>query len=95
MRQVNEDELVWKLRFQLGRLSATMRAGLASRNTEVRRDTEHRIALHLARQALKRLEILSDAPLGLYGDDLYSRAAHGEGRLMIDEPDDVLKDQGQ
>lgn len=62
MRQVDQEELIWKLQFRLNRLPASMRNALASRLPEQRRYAERAIAEDLANAGLARLEILSDAP---------------------------------
>jgi 4'-phosphopantetheinyl transferase EntD len=89
MRQVDDAELVWSLRYHLSRLSASLRAQLASREVEKRRQAELMLATQIARTALGRYEILSDAPLPAgQKTDLFSRAAYGEGGTgapMIEE----------
>lgn len=78
MRQVDEAELIVRLMFQLGRMSASMRNDLSSRTPDVRKSAERRLAQHLVQKGLARLEILSDTP-DPAGTDLYSRAAYAQG----------------
>ncbi|VXC80002.1 hypothetical protein [Sphingomonas sp. 8AM] len=83
MRQVNEDELIWRMRYNLSRLGAGIRKNLASSNPDVRRPAEQLVAEQLVRTALARLEILSSAPLR-EGTNVFERAAYGEGEISIE-----------
>lgn len=76
MRQVNEAELVVRLKYRLSRLGAATRKALASHTPETRRTAEQMIAIELARGALGRYEILSSAPLPP-NTDLFTAAAYG------------------
>lgn len=78
MKQVNEAELVWRVRYQLTRVSASLRRDLASRQADTRRRAENLLAEQLVRTALGKYEILSSTPLPS-GTDLFSAAAFGTG----------------
>ena len=78
MRQVNEAELVWAIRYRLGQLGATLRRGLNSPVAEQRNRYEQMVAELIVKEGLRRYEVLSDAPLPP-GSDLLSRAAYGGG----------------
>lgn len=62
MRQVQHDELVWTLTFQLRRLRPAVIKMLASPDAAIRHRGADVIANLLAEKSLKRLEILTDAP---------------------------------
>jgi len=76
MRQVGHAELLWKIRYELGRLGAAMRNDLKADQREVRRRAESMVADKIV-HSLRGYEILSDTPLP-EGSDLFSRAAYGE-----------------
>lgn len=63
MRQVNADELLWRVRFGLGQIAPSLRRDLASPNVATRKMAEQMIAEHFVGQVLHRYEILSSAPL--------------------------------
>jgi hypothetical protein len=75
MRQVNEAELVWNLKFALGRVSASYRNDFKSPEKGVRDRAVHGMAMRIAEQ-LRRYEILSDTEVP-EGTDLFSRGAFG------------------
>lgn len=83
MRQVNEAELIWRVKYQLSRLGAGLRKNLASSNPDVRRPAEQLVAEQVVRGALGRLEILSAAPLA-EGTNIFERAGYGEGDVTIE-----------
>jgi hypothetical protein len=89
MRQVNEAELVWRLRFHLRRLSSSLRNGLAAKSSDTRDRAEQMISQQLVRGALGRYEILSDAPVP-QDSDLFTTAAYGggSGRAPSIDPED-------
>ena len=78
MRQVDEAELVWNIKYQLRGISASLRAQLGSREADKRAQAEQLVAERLVRGALARYEVLSDAPLAP-GTDLFTAAAFGGG----------------
>lgn len=78
MRQVDEPELVWRIRYQLTRLSASLRNGMASRDTQTRRTAEQLAAERIVGGALGSYEVLSQAPLPP-NTDLFSAAAYRTG----------------
>lgn len=90
MRQVDETELIWRIRYQLTRLTASLRRDLASREADTRRRAEQQLAQQLVRSALGYYEVLSSAPLPA-GTDLFSAAAFGTGAGHAPkmEPDDL------
>ena len=75
MRQVNEAELMWSVKYALRRIGAAQRNRFKSSEQAVQASAEYAIATRIVEQ-LRRFEILSDAPLP-EGSDLFSRAAHG------------------
>lgn len=75
MRQVNEAELVWNVKFALRAVSAGYRNDFKSAEQAVRDRAEHGIAARIVAQ-LRRYEILSDTEVP-EGSDLFSRAAFG------------------
>ena len=90
MRQVDEAELVWVIRYRLSRLGAMIRKGLVSPIAEERRRYEQLAAQAIVKEGLRRYEVLSDAPMPP-GSDLFSRAAYGGGdgsATMITDPTD-------
>lgn len=86
MRQVGDAELIWIIRYALGRAGRQLRIDLASRQSDVRRRAEQMLATDIA-QALDRLEILSSAPLP-ENTDLFSAAAYGAATGVVRIDDD-------
>ena len=78
MRQVDEAELIVGIRFQLSRVSASLRQQLASRDRQKQRQAEQMLAERIIRTALHQYEILSSAPLPP-NTDLFTAAAYGHG----------------
>jgi len=76
MRQVDEAELIVGIRYHLGRLPASLRQQLSSREREKQRQAEQLLAEHIIRAALARYEILSSAPLAP-SRDLFTASAYG------------------
>ena len=82
MRQVNEAELIWNVKFALRAVSAGYRNDFKSAEKAVRDRAEHGIAARIVAQ-LRRYEILSDTEVPA-GSDLFSRAAFGRsGQTML------------
>lgn len=75
MRQVGAAELLWRLRFELSQIPASLRRDWNSRDRDTRKMAETIIAQRLAQGGLDRYEILSSAPLPEHGD-LFSDAAY-------------------
>lgn len=82
MRQVNEAEMVWNVKYALRRMSTTRKKDLAS-NQRSKRDVAEQMVSQDIVAALGRYEILSDGPLP-DGVDLFSRAAYGDPTLPVD-----------
>lgn len=78
MRQVNRDELIWRLKMQLKMVKPLLRQDFASRETRRHDNAVYQLAVLLADKSLYGLEVLSSAPLPP-GTDLFSAAAHGSG----------------
>jgi hypothetical protein len=90
MRQVDEAELVWSIRYRLGRLSATLRKGLNDPRAEQRHRYEQMVAEVIVKEGLRRYEVLTDTPLPP-GSDLFSRAAYGGGDGQSPMIEDVAR----
>lgn len=78
MRQVNRDELIWRLKMQLKMVKPLLRQDFASRGSRRHDNAIYQLAILLADKSLYGLEVLSSAPLPS-GTDLLSAAAHGTG----------------
>ncbi|MBP2274704.1 MULTISPECIES: hypothetical protein [Sphingomonas] len=82
MRQVNEAEMVWNVKYALRRASTTRKKDLAS-NERGKRDVAEQIVSQEIVAALARYQVLSDTPLP-EDIDLFSRAAYSDPPLPVD-----------
>ena len=82
MRQVNEAEMVWNVKYALRRMTLTRKKDLSS-NERTKRDIAEQMVSQEIVAALGRYEVLSDAPVPEH-HDLFSRAAYGDPSLPFD-----------